>query len=131
EVDSSRATRTRRSGGLPGGLGDAGQLAPVRHLPNADAAQAELAVHRLGPSAPLAPGVRPDRELRLPRGLEDQRLLRHRSRLLAAMRVQLASSRLRIPRQLVISLKGNPRCLSSARPSSSVRAVVTIVMSMP
>src|SRR5580698_173226 len=31
-------------GYLPGGLGDAGQLARVRHLAEADAAQAELAV---------------------------------------------------------------------------------------
>src|SRR5262245_32427093 len=66
--------RNRR---LPGGLGDARQLAPVGHLADADAAQPELAVDGLGTAAPLAPGVRADRELRLRGRLQDQRLLRH------------------------------------------------------
>jgi hypothetical protein len=43
--------------GLPGRLGHAGQLAAVRHLPQADPAQAELAVDRVRPAAALAAGV--------------------------------------------------------------------------
>src|SRR5947199_6969296 len=61
----------------PGSLGYAGKLATVAHVPDTDPAQAELAVDRLGPSAPLAPRVRADRELRLRRRLDDQRLLGH------------------------------------------------------
>ena len=47
-------------GGLPAGLGDAGQLAGVRHLAEADAAQAELAEHRARAAAALAAGVAAD-----------------------------------------------------------------------
>src|SRR5215207_2134878 len=50
---------------LPAGLGDAGELAAVGHLPQADPAQAELAVDGLGPAATLAAGVRTHRELGL------------------------------------------------------------------
>src|SRR4051794_17710017 len=50
---------------LPGGLGDAGELAAVSHLPQADPAQAELAVDGLRTAATLAAGVAADRELRL------------------------------------------------------------------
>src|SRR6476469_9676506 len=50
---------------LPRALGDAGQLARVRHLPEADAAQAELAVDGLGPAAALAAGVAAHLALRL------------------------------------------------------------------
>src|SRR5690348_5811662 len=42
---------------LPGRLAHAGQLARVRHLPQADAAQAELPEDRVGAAAPLAAGV--------------------------------------------------------------------------
>src|SRR5439155_14319116 len=66
----------RSSGSLPGSLGHAGQFAAVRHVTDAHPAQAELAVHRLRPAAPLAAGVGPYRELRLLGSLEDQRLLR-------------------------------------------------------
>src|SRR3954454_6933659 len=97
------------SDGLPGSLRHAGQLAAVRHVPDAHAAQAELAVHRVRPATPLAARVRPHSELRLRGSLEDQRLLGHAQ----------------------FSLNGKPRSLSSARPSSSVVAVVTTVMSMP
>src|SRR4051794_7762720 len=54
----------------PAGLGDAGQLAAVCHLAQADAAQAELAVDGLGPAAALAAGVAADSELRLAGGLD-------------------------------------------------------------
>src|SRR5262245_15557135 len=116
--------RTRRAFGdacwLPGGLRDTGQLAQVCHVTDADAAKAELAVDRIRQSAPLTAGVGAHRELRLGGRLENQRLLGHGSVLLAVMTVQLASS-----------LNGKPRSLSNARPSSSVVAVVTTVMSMP
>src|SRR5918997_4439834 len=64
---------------LPAALADARQLAAVRHLAHADAAEPELAQHRAGTPALLATPVSADRELRLGRGLDDQRLLGHRS----------------------------------------------------
>src|SRR5690606_16715225 len=94
---------------LPAALGDAGKLAAVRHLAHADSAEPELAVHRARTSAPLAPGVRTHRELRGGLGLVDQRGLRHGQS----------------------SLKGKPRRRRSERPSSSLVAVVTMVMSIP
>src|SRR6185312_3835758 len=60
-----RCGRAYGEGGLPGGLGNAGQLAAVRHLTDAHAAQPELPVHGLGPAAALAAGVCADRELGL------------------------------------------------------------------
>src|SRR5688500_16564990 len=60
-----KACERNRHHGLPGSLGHARELAAVGHLPDADPAQAELAVHRLRPPAPLAPGVGANRELRL------------------------------------------------------------------
>src|SRR5688572_29362700 len=47
----------------PARLGDAGQLARVRHLAQADAAQPELLVHRVRSPALLAAGVAADLEL--------------------------------------------------------------------
>src|SRR5690242_5246315 len=64
-------------GCLPGALGHAGELAAVGHLPQADPAQAELAVDRLGPAAALAAGVAAHRELRLAGRLDLQSSLRH------------------------------------------------------
>src|SRR5687768_8913605 len=61
----------------PGGLGHAGQLAAVGHLPQADPAQAELAVDGLGAAAALAARVAADRELGLAGGLDPERGLRH------------------------------------------------------
>src|SRR5690242_19875224 len=55
---SWRRSLARDGGLLPGGLRDAGQLAPVRHFTDADAAQPELPVHGLRTAAPLAAGVR-------------------------------------------------------------------------
>src|SRR5918996_4551596 len=49
----------------PARLGDAGQLARVRELAQADAAEAELPEHRMRASALAAPGVGPHLELRL------------------------------------------------------------------
>src|SRR5262245_36740034 len=65
------------SRGLPAGLGHARQLAAVRHVPQADPAQAELAVDRPRPAAALAAGVGAHGELRLARLLDDQCCLRH------------------------------------------------------
>src|SRR6478735_7046410 len=95
--------------GLPAALGDAGELAAVGHLAHADPAQAELAVHRVGPAATLAARVATHRELRLGSSLVLEGSLRHGQ----------------------ISLNGKPRSLRKARPSSSVSAVVTTVMSIP
>src|SRR4051812_27270258 len=64
-------------GDLPAGLADAGELPGVRHLPQADPAQAELAEDRVRATAPLATGVSADRELGLAGRLVDQRLLGH------------------------------------------------------
>src|SRR5438046_3078680 len=63
--------------GLPGGLAHAGQLARVCHVPDADAAETELAQDGARPAALLAAGVAPDLELRLRRGLDDESLLGH------------------------------------------------------
>src|SRR4051794_26079918 len=81
----SRTCRRAGSGriGLPAALGDARQLAAVRHLTHADAAEPELAVHRVRTTAPLAPGVAAHLELRRAGRLVDQCLLGHGSELLA------------------------------------------------
>src|SRR5688500_2125000 len=62
---------------LPGRLRDAGQLAGVGHLAQADPAQAERPVDRPGTPAAVAARVAPDLELRLRGGLVDQRRLGH------------------------------------------------------
>src|ERR1700687_1577281 len=49
----------------PRRLGHAGDLPGMRHLPEADSAQPELAVDGTGASAPPAAGIGPHRELRL------------------------------------------------------------------
>src|SRR3954447_255314 len=73
------ACRGEQPGPSPAGLAHAGQLPGVGHLPQADAAQAELAEDRVRPPAPLAAGVAADRELRLAGRLVDQSLLGHLS----------------------------------------------------
>src|SRR6195952_5370519 len=67
----------RRGWGSPGALGHAGQLAPVGHLPQADPAQAELAVDGLGTATALAACVAAHLELRLASRLDLQAGLRH------------------------------------------------------
>src|SRR6266542_3481992 len=79
------------------------------HLAEAHAAQPEPAVHSTRAPAAGAPGVGTDFELGLPLRLRDQRLLRHGQ----------------------LSLNGNPSRRSSERPSSSLGALVTTVMSIP
>src|SRR4029079_10161552 len=62
---------------LPAGLLHTWQLAGVRHLAQADAAQPELAVNRVRATAPVAAGVAAHLELGLLIGLVDQSLLCH------------------------------------------------------
>src|ERR1700742_2691594 len=93
---------------LPAGLVHAGQLAAVGHLAQAHPAEAELAEHRARAATPLAARVPANLELGLLRGLVAQSLLGHQ-----------------------FSLNGKPRRRSSARPSVSLIAVVTTVMSIP
>src|SRR5579883_586768 len=61
----------------PARLGHARDLARVHHHPEADAAEPELAVDGLRPSAPTAPGVCPDLELGRALLLLDECLLGH------------------------------------------------------
>src|SRR5664279_1554437 len=61
----------------PTGLRHAGDFPGVDHHPQADPAQAELAVHRLRPATPAAPGVPAHLELGRALLLLDQSLLRH------------------------------------------------------
>src|SRR5438105_2756856 len=96
----------------PAGLGHARQLAGVGQNSNADAAEPELAVHRARPAAPPATGVGAHLELGLALLLFNQCFLCH----------QLCCPSRR---------NGNPKASSRALPSSLVRAVVTIVMSIP
>src|SRR5437762_14200752 len=63
----------------PGSLRHTGELTTVSHVPDADPAEAELAVDGLRPAAALATGVGANRELRLRGRFEDQRLLGHLS----------------------------------------------------
>src|SRR4029079_5631380 len=91
-------------------LGHTRHLAGVGQLAEADAAQHELAEHGARATATLAAGVGPYLELRLALLLLDERLFRH----------YCPSLR-----------KGKSNASRRALPSASVRAVVTIVMSMP
>src|SRR3990172_216095 len=65
------------SPGSPAGLDHAGDLAPVRQLPQADAAEAELAKDRPRPAAAETPRVGAHLELGGPLPLLQQRLLGH------------------------------------------------------
>src|SRR5579875_194404 len=62
---------------LPACLGDAGDLAGVDQLPQADAAQPEPAHHRVRPPAAPATGVPPHLVLRLALCLDHERLFGH------------------------------------------------------
>src|SRR5919202_3599648 len=107
-------------GGLlssPAGLRHARHLAGVHHLAEADPAQVELAVDGPRPPTPLAAGVGPHLELGLALLLLDERCLGHETP--------------RIPYWESARRNGNPKASSRARPSALVRAVVTMVMSIP
>src|SRR3712207_5981607 len=61
----------------PRALGHPGQLAAVRHVPQADPAEAELAEHGAGTPAPLAAGVAADAVLGLAGRLDLECCLGH------------------------------------------------------
>src|SRR5947207_9443440 len=96
----------------PARLRHAGQLPRVCHLPDADAAQPEVAVDRTRPATAATPRVAPHLELGLAHLLLDECLLGH---------YDCCPSR----------RNGKPKASSSALPSALVRAVVTMVMSIP
>src|SRR6185312_745063 len=95
---------------LPARLDHAGHLALEGELPEADPAGLELPQVAAGPAADLAARVGARLELGRALLLHDERGFGH----------DQASAR-----------NGTPRCVKRAFASSSVRAVVTIVMSMP
>ena len=99
---------------LPTRLGHAGKAPAKGERPQADPAQPELPVESARPAAARTPVVFPDGEFRRPFRLGDDRFLGQR----------LVSS-------LPYARKGIPMSRRSSRPSSSVRAVVTMVMFMP
>src|SRR3546814_9863989 len=70
----------------PARLGDAGDLPGVHHLAEADPAEAELAVHGVRTTAPLAPRVGAHLELRCALLLLDERSEEHTSELQSLMR---------------------------------------------
>src|SRR5262245_29352939 len=94
---------------LPARLDHARDLALEGELSEADAAGLELPQVPAGPAAQLAAVVRARLELGRALLLHDQRRLRH----------------------FYDSLKGTPRCVKRALASSSLPAVVTMMMSMP
>src|SRR5918992_2818205 len=105
-------------GASPRSLRDPRDLACMREVPETQAAQQESPVHGPLPTAAATSRVRADAELRPTPRLLDQCFLGH-------LDPQLAACTAGWPRN------GNPRARSRARPSSSVFAVVTIVMSIP
>src|SRR4029450_9171096 len=113
---------------LPARLGDAWQLAGVGAPAHADPAQAELAQHGPRTPAALAAGVAWHLELRGALGLGDQRLLCH---LLVIPPGPAGSAPRPGGNRRQLCRNGNPRAVSSARPWSSVSALVTTVMSKP
>src|SRR5262245_34758458 len=98
------------SHGLPARFHDAGHLTLEGQLTEAQATHLELAEIAAGPTAQLAPVIAPRAELGRRLRLHDERGLGHGS---------------------CHSLNGMPRPARSARASSSVGAVVTMMMSMP
>src|SRR5688572_15112801 len=102
----------------PRSLRDAGDLAGMRQLAEAQPSQLESLVHGPRAAASATPRVRPHPELRPAPRFLDQRFLRHN-----------------VPQPVLWTAgsprKGNPLALSIARSSSSVFAVVTTVMSIP
>src|SRR5690606_27632218 len=101
------------SASSPGGLGHPGDLATESPGPKADAAHLELPEEGPRTAAQRAAVLLPRGELGLAGRSHHFRSLRHG-------RIFLSQD-----------LNGIPRYLRRARPSSSVRAVVTMVMFMP
>src|SRR4030065_1951266 len=99
---------------LPARFYHAGELTPERQLPETDPAELELAVIGSRPPASRASVVLPDAKLRGPLRLRDDRFFCHSF-----------CSRERQARN------GIPRRRRRSSPSSSLRAVVTVVMFIP
>src|SRR5919106_2819060 len=97
---------------LPTGLCYSGDLTVMRHLPEAEAAQAEAAIYRAWTPTADTPRVLTHLELLPSTGLVFERLLCHQP-------------------SVLVSRNGNPSVTRRARPSSSFLAVVTMVMSIP
>src|SRR3954454_5880229 len=109
--------RTYGVADLPGRFGDAGQLAGVCHLPDADPAETEDAVDSARTPAARAASVAADLELRLPPGLGDHGLRCHLSGLLEG---EAESTQERA--SLVVGLgRGHDRDVHTARPVDAVR----------
>src|SRR3954454_223703 len=109
--------RTYGVADLPGRFGDAGQLAGVCHLPDADPAETEDAVDSARTPAARAASVAADLELRLPPGLGDHGLRCHLSGLLEG-EAESAQERA----SLVVGLgRGHDRDVHAARPVDAVR----------
>ena len=123
------APAPRFSASLPARLPNPGDLAPQRHLTEADTADAELPKVCPRPPAALAPVVMPHPELRLLPGPFDQSLSRHNLSLSdACARIRFHSP----PTTTGVSpRKGMPISRSSAIASSSRWAVVAITISIP
>src|SRR3984957_756678 len=96
---------------LPAALGHSGDVAVVRELAQTDTAHAELAVHRASATAPAAASVGPGLVLGCPLLADALRSLGHYERFSFANGIPSASSR--------------------ANDSSSLWAVVVMVMSRP
>lgn len=133
---SGKKRRTTFDAHLPTGLSDARNKALVGQLPEADPADAELAIHGPGPSAEHAPMHHPRGELRRTLRGRDFRLARHtRFQCRRPERAVLVRSKpcryAAAPPSSPSFLSGTPIARRNSRASSSVRAVVTSVMFMP
>src|SRR5688572_21074531 len=121
--------------GSPTRLRDAGDLARVRHVAEADAAEPELAIDGLRSPALPAAGVAAHLELGLLLLLLDQSLLRHYFFLplccWGPRRFFLGGCRSPSGPSSPGRRNGKPNASRNALPSSFVVAVVTMVMSMP
>src|SRR5215208_7045134 len=117
---------------LPARLRHAGDVALVRELAQADAAEAELLVDGARPAALAAARVRARLVLRRPRGADDLGGLCHVVSSLSVPQAATAwSFKDSKPAGRPSRAKGMPSASSSANASASVCAVVVIVTSMP
>src|SRR5215213_8408718 len=119
-------------GPLPARLGHAGDVALVRELAQADAADAELLVDRARTAALAAARVRARLELRRPRGADDLGCLGHVVSSLSVPQAATAwSFKDSKPAGRPSREKGMPSASSNANASASVCALVVIVTSRP
>src|SRR5215208_704171 len=119
-------------GRLPARLGHAGDVALVRELAQADAAEPELLVHRTRSAALAAARVSAGLVLRRPRGADDLGGLGHVVSSLSVPQAATAwSFKDSKPAERPSREKGMPSASNSANASASVCAVVVIVTSIP